>query len=74
MIKKLIMRQRDTVKAENLSPAPRIVIANNKDSYAAKANEDGFGFTTDWSKAASEADVLFLLVPDQVQLPRFSLL
>jgi hypothetical protein len=64
----LIMEQRDTVKFDNLSPAPKIVIANNKDSYSSKANEDGFEFTADWNKAASEADVLFLLVPDQVCL------
>jgi ketol-acid reductoisomerase len=63
---RLIMEQHDTVKFENLSPAPKIVIANNEDSYSINANEDGFGFTTDWNKAASEADVLFLLVPDQV--------
>jgi len=48
-----------------------IVIANNKDSYASKANEDGFGFTTDWNKAASKADVLFLLVLDQVHMLLF---
>jgi Acetohydroxy acid isomeroreductase, NADPH-binding domain len=59
---------RDTLKSENLSSLPKIVIANNKDSYANKADEDGFGFTSDWSKAAVEADVLFLLVPDQVLL------
>lgn len=63
----LTRMQRDTIKSENISPAPKIVIANNKDSYASKAEEDGFGFTTDWGKAASEADMLFLLVPDQVR-------
>lgn len=64
---RLTCTQRDTIKTENLSPAPKIIIANNKDSYARKAEEDGFGFTTDWGRAASEADVLFLLVPDQVR-------
>jgi ketol-acid reductoisomerase len=51
-----------------VSPPPKIVIANNKDSYSSKAEEDGFGFTSDWASAAAEADVLFLLVPDQVGL------
>lgn len=58
--------QRDTFQAEGLSPAPKIVIANSKDAYASKAEEDGFGFTSDWGEAAKQADVLFLLVPDQV--------
>lgn len=60
------MLQRDTIKSENISPAPKVVIANIKDSYAAKADEDGFGFTSSWADAAEQADVLFLLVPDQV--------
>jgi ketol-acid reductoisomerase len=62
------MWQRDTFKSEGLTPEPKIVIANTKDSYAAKAEEDGFGFTSEWAKAATDADVLFLLVPDQVCL------
>jgi hypothetical protein len=63
---KLTGEQRDTIKAESISQPPKVIIANSKDSYAAKADEDGFGFTTDWADAAAEADVLFLLVPDQV--------
>ncbi len=56
---------RDTLKAENLT-STKILIANQNDSYASTAEEDGFGYTTDWADAASQADVLFLLVPDQV--------
>ncbi|KAF1816470.1 IlvN-domain-containing protein [Eremomyces bilateralis CBS 781.70] len=63
---------RDTIQSENISPAPRIIVANNKDSYASKAEEDGFGFQTDWAATAAEADILFLLVPDQVQPKLFN--
>jgi ketol-acid reductoisomerase len=59
--------QRDTIISESLSPAPKIVIANNSDSYGSKAEEDGFAVTSDWPEIAKEADVLFLLVPDQVR-------
>ena len=58
--------QRDTFKSASASPAPRIKIANPRDSYAKTAEEDGFGYTSEWAAAAAEADVLFLLVPDQV--------
>ena len=63
--------QRDTINAESIAPI-RIIIANKNDSYARKAEEDGLGFTSDWQSAASEADVLFLLVPDQVQPKLFN--
>jgi len=63
---------RDTLKNESLSPAPKVVIANRKDTYASQAEEDGFGFTTDWAQAAAEADVVFLLVPDEVQPQLFN--
>ncbi|KAI9708367.1 MAG: hypothetical protein M1820_004071 [Bogoriella megaspora] len=59
---------RDTFKTESLSPAPTIKIANPKDSYAKTAEDDGFGYTSEWGAAAAEADVLFLLVPDQPKL------
>lgn len=61
--------QRDTFKTEKVSPVPRIIIANNKDSYSSKAEEDSFGFTSGRATAAAEADILFLLVPDQVVPP-----
>ena len=54
---------RDTFKAEKSSNAPKVIVANQKDSYASTADEDGFGYTEDWAYAASQADVLFLLVP-----------
>ena len=57
---------RDTFKAEQSSNAPKIVIANRQDSYAKTADEDGLGSTDNWADAAAEADVLFLLVPDEV--------
>jgi hypothetical protein len=58
--------QRDTIISEFLFPPPKIVIANNKDSYGGKAVEDGFEVTSNWEEIASAADVVFLLVPDQV--------
>ena len=57
---------RDTLKSENVTSS-KIIIANQEDNYAKTADEDGFGYTTDWADAASQADVLFLLVPDQVR-------
>jgi ketol-acid reductoisomerase len=51
---------------------PTIQIANNKDSYASKADEDGFGSTIHWASAAADADVLFLLVPDHIQPKLFN--
>ena len=56
---------RDTLKKDNLT-STKIVIANQKDNYGSTAEEDGFGYTTDWAEAASQANVLFLLVPDEV--------
>ncbi|KAI9750008.1 MAG: hypothetical protein M4579_006639 [Chaenotheca gracillima] len=58
---------RDTIKAAALPSPPKIVIANPRDAFSARAAEDGFESTTDWAAAAAEADVLFLLVPDPVQ-------
>ncbi|KAI9803643.1 MAG: hypothetical protein M1833_000555 [Piccolia ochrophora] len=63
---------RDTLKEHSLPDPPKIVVANPKDSYAEQATKDGFGFTTDWADAASQADILFLLVPDQVQPKLFN--
>jgi ketol-acid reductoisomerase len=65
-------QKRDTIKSESLTLPPKIIIANNSDSYATTASDDGFGSTTDWASAAAEADVLFLLVPDQVQPDLFN--
>ncbi|KAF2183147.1 IlvN-domain-containing protein [Zopfia rhizophila CBS 207.26] len=58
--------------SEQLNPAPKIIIANIRDSYSSRAERDGFGFTSDWMQVAAEADVLFLLVPDQVQPKLFN--
>ena len=41
-------------------------MANNKDSYGSQAEKDRFEVTSDWEHIAKEADILFLLVPDQV--------
>lgn len=60
---------RDTLDAEDFS-SWEILIANQDDSYKASADKDGFSYTSDWADAASRADVLFLLVPDQVYLIR----
>ena len=59
---------RDTFKAASRLKAPKIVIANNEDSYAETAKKDGFDPTSSWADAAAHADVLFLLVPDEVYI------
>ena len=59
---------RDTFKDLPAEDPPKIIIANQKDNYGTTADTDGFGFTSDWADAAAQADVLFLLVPDQVCL------
>ena len=59
---------RDTLKAEQGIKPPKIVIANQNDSYAETAKKDGFDPTSNWADAAAEADVVLLLVPDQVSM------
>ncbi|EJD04103.1 IlvN-domain-containing protein [Fomitiporia mediterranea MF3/22] len=58
-------------QAQNLRdsgiPNDKILIANREDSYAEDAKAKRFNVTPDFAKAAEVADVLFLLVPDQVQ-------
>ncbi|PFH54442.1 hypothetical protein AMATHDRAFT_72245 [Amanita thiersii Skay4041] len=58
-------------QAQNLRdtgiPNERILIANRQDAYAEDAISKGFKVENDFTKAAKEADVLFLLIPDQVQ-------
>ncbi|KAI0692792.1 IlvN-domain-containing protein [Cytidiella melzeri] len=58
-------------QAQNLRdsgiPNEKIIIANRPDSYAEDAKSKGFSVEHDFSKAAQVADVLFLLIPDQVQ-------
>lgn len=58
-------------QAQNLRdsgiPNEKIVIANREDSYAVDAKSKGFNVEHDFPKAAAIADVLFLLIPDQVQ-------
>lgn len=46
---------------------PRIIATSLRDSYAATAEQDGVEFTTDFAQAASQADIMFLLIPDQFQ-------
>ena len=58
---------RDTIHSHAISHPPKILIANPPDSFSKKAETDGFESTTDWAHAASIADILFLLVPDQIQ-------
>lgn len=58
---------RDTVNRASLSKPPQILIANREDSYLEAAKKASFAHTTDFAHAASIADVLFLLIPDQVQ-------
>jgi ketol-acid reductoisomerase len=59
---------RDTFKAEQAVKPPRIVIANQEDSFAETATKDGFDPTSSWADAAAVANVVFLLVPDQVSI------
>ncbi|PCH33685.1 IlvN-domain-containing protein [Wolfiporia cocos MD-104 SS10] len=58
-------------QAQNLRdtgiPNEQILIANRPDSYAEDAKSKGFIVEHDFTKAAKVADVIFLLVPDQVQ-------
>ncbi|KAL7269073.1 hypothetical protein RUND412_008277 [Rhizina undulata] len=66
---------RDTLSAATpaLVPHPNIVISNRTDSYYPTAVADGFTeITTDFKEAAKKADVIFLLVPDQVQPELFN--
>ncbi|TDL28640.1 IlvN-domain-containing protein [Rickenella mellea] len=58
-------------QAQNLRdsgiPNEKIVVANREDHYAEDAKAKGFQVVNDFGKAAEVADVLFLLIPDQVQ-------
>ncbi|KAL5535384.1 RSD1 [Sanghuangporus sanghuang] len=58
-------------QAQNLRdsglPNDKILIANRADSYAKDAISKNFNVTDDFGKAAEIADVLFILIPDQVQ-------
>jgi len=58
-------------QAQNLRdsgiPNANILIANRDDSYAVDAKSKGFEVEHDFAKAAAIADIIFLLVPDQVQ-------
>jgi len=58
-------------QAQNLRdsgiPNDKILIANRPDAYAEDAKSKGFIVESDFAKAASVADVIFLLIPDQVQ-------
>ncbi|KAF9015129.1 IlvN-domain-containing protein [Cyathus striatus] len=58
-------------QAQNLRdtgiPNGKILVANREDSYAEDAKSKGFIVEHDFQKAAKVADVLFLLIPDQVQ-------
>ncbi|CCL99043.1 uncharacterized protein FIBRA_01052 [Fibroporia radiculosa] len=58
-------------QAQNLRdsgiPNEQILIANRPDSYAEDAKSKGFIVEHDFVKAAKLADVVFILIPDQVQ-------
>ncbi|THH19722.1 hypothetical protein EW146_g1497 [Bondarzewia mesenterica] len=58
-------------QAQNLRdsgiPNEKIIIANREDNYAVDAKSKGFTVWHDFAKAAEVADVIFLLIPDQVQ-------
>ncbi|KAI0801198.1 IlvN-domain-containing protein [Fomes fomentarius] len=58
-------------QAQNLRdtgiPNDKIIVANRPDSYAEDAKSKGFNVEYDFAEAAKAADVVFLLIPDQVQ-------
>jgi len=58
-------------QAQNLRdtgiPNEQILIANRTDSYAEDAKSKGYIVEHDFVKAAKVADVVFILIPDQVQ-------
>jgi len=58
-------------QAQNLRdsgiPNDSILIANRDDSYAVDAKSRGFHVEHDFTKAGAVADIVFLLIPDQVQ-------
>lgn len=58
-------------QAQNLRdsgiPNDSILVANREDHYAEDAKAKGFHVEHDFEKAAEVADILFVLVPDQVQ-------
>jgi len=58
-------------QAQNLRdsgiPNENILIANREDPYADDAKSKGFRVEHDFGKAALQADILFLLIPDQAQ-------
>ncbi|KAI0669833.1 IlvN-domain-containing protein [Trametes maxima] len=58
-------------QAQNLRdtgiPNDKIIVANRPDHYAEDAKSKGFNVEQDFGKAAKAADVIFLLIPDQVQ-------
>ncbi|KAL0951242.1 hypothetical protein HGRIS_007960 [Hohenbuehelia grisea] len=60
-----------SAQAQNLRdsgiPNDSILVANREDSYAEDAKSKGFHVEHDFPTAAAQADVLFLLIPDQVQ-------
>ncbi|KIY50464.1 IlvN-domain-containing protein [Fistulina hepatica ATCC 64428] len=58
-----------SAQAQNLrdSGFSNILIANRVDHYADYARAKGFTVEHDFGKAAEQADVLFILIPDQVQ-------
>jgi len=56
---------RDTFASNPDVSAPKILVANRTDSYHETAIADGFS-VTGFAEGAKEADVVFLLVPDQV--------
>ncbi|KAK7694715.1 hypothetical protein QCA50_001903 [Cerrena zonata] len=58
-------------QAQNLRdagiPNEKILVANRPDHYAEDAKSKGFTIENDFAKAAAVADIVFLLIPDQVQ-------
>ncbi|KAJ3551601.1 hypothetical protein NM688_g4611 [Phlebia brevispora] len=58
-------------QAQNLRdsgiPNEKIIVTNREDAYAEDAKSKGFNVEHNFSKAAQVADIIFLLIPDQVQ-------
>ncbi|KAI1629077.1 IlvN-domain-containing protein [Exophiala viscosa] len=62
----------DTLAKHIFKQVPKVLATSLNDKYAAMCKEDGVDFTSDFENAASRADVLFLLIPDQFQPALFN--
>lgn len=60
------------MKQGTLTQSPEVLVASLDDQYAANAREDGVRISTDFAAIAKQADILFLLIPDETQPALFN--